>query len=75
MPPSIERFKVMERKLYYGITTPGGVLTLVLGIWMLADYAWAAYGQMHVAARQARPDRPAGGLSHLLRQAGAGLPR
>ena len=34
----------MERKLYYGITTPGMVLTLVLGIWMLADYAWAAYG-------------------------------
>jgi putative membrane protein len=43
---SIERFKVMERKLYYGITTPGGVLTLALGIWMLVDYAWAAYGQM-----------------------------
>lgn len=42
--PSIDRFKIMERKLYYGITTPGMVLTLVLGIWMLADYAWAAYG-------------------------------
>jgi putative membrane protein len=43
---SIERFKVMERKLYYGIPMPGGVLTLVFGIWMLVDYAWAAYGQM-----------------------------
>ena len=43
---SIERFKVMERKLYYGITMPGGVLTLVFGIWMLFDYAWAAFGQM-----------------------------
>jgi putative membrane protein len=42
---SIERFKVMERKLYYGITMPGGVLTLAFGIWMLVDYAWAAYGQ------------------------------
>ena len=42
---SIERFKVMERKLYYGITTPGGVATLALGFWMLGDYAWAAYGQ------------------------------
>lgn len=41
-----ERFKVMERKLYYGITTPGAVLTLVFGIWMLMDYAWAAYGSM-----------------------------
>jgi len=43
---SIERFKIMERKLYYGITMPGGILTLVFGIWMLADYAWAVYGQM-----------------------------
>ncbi|NJN47563.1 MAG: CopD family protein [Candidatus Competibacteraceae bacterium] len=43
---SIERFKVMERKLFYGIMTPGAVLTLVFGIWMLADYAWAAYGRM-----------------------------
>ena len=41
---SIERFKVMERKLYYGITTPGGVFTLVMGFWLLYDYGWAAYG-------------------------------
>ncbi|MCB1925436.1 MAG: protoporphyrinogen oxidase HemJ [Gammaproteobacteria bacterium] len=41
---SIERFKVMERKLYYGITTPGGIFTLVFGLWMLHDYAWAAFG-------------------------------
>ena len=41
---SIERFKVMERKLYYGITTPGGIFTLVFGLWMLHDYAWAAWG-------------------------------
>lgn len=32
---SIERFKLMERKLFYGITTPGGVLTLFFGSWML----------------------------------------
>ena len=38
-----ERFKVMERKLYYGITTPGMVLTVLFGGWMLADYAWSAY--------------------------------
>jgi putative membrane protein len=42
--PSIERFKVMERKLYYGITTPGAVFTLVMGFWLLFDYGWAAYG-------------------------------
>ena len=29
--PGRERFKVMERKLYRGITTPGGVVTVVLG--------------------------------------------
>lgn len=40
----IERFKIMERKLYWGITTPGMVLTLVFGVWMLADYAWTVYG-------------------------------
>ncbi len=37
--PGRERFKVMERKLYFGIMTPGGVLTLVFGIWL-----WLAYG-------------------------------
>ena len=42
---SIERFKIMERKLYWGITTPGMVLTLGFGIWMLISYAWALYGQ------------------------------
>jgi len=34
----------MERKLYYGIAMPSMVLTLVFGIWMLIDYAWAVYG-------------------------------
>jgi putative membrane protein len=31
---SRERFKVMERKLYWGIMTPGGVLTIVFGAWL-----------------------------------------
>ena len=35
---SLERFKVMERKLYYGIMTPGAVLTLIFGIWLLFLY-------------------------------------
>lgn len=43
---SQERFKVMERKLYRGIMTPGMIATLVFGIWMLVDYAWALYGRM-----------------------------
>jgi putative membrane protein len=42
---SIERFKVMERKLFYGIMTPGAILTLIFGIWMLIDYAWVVYSQ------------------------------
>jgi putative membrane protein len=32
--PSRERFKVMERKLYWGIMTPGGVLTVGFGLWL-----------------------------------------
>ena len=40
---SHERFKIMERKLFYGIMTPGVVITIALGVWMLIDYAWAAY--------------------------------
>ena len=36
---SIERFRVMERKLYRGIMTPCMVLTLVLGTWL-----WLGYG-------------------------------
>ena len=42
---SIERFKVMERKLYYGIMTPGGVLTIVFGLWLLAASGWDYYAQ------------------------------
>ncbi len=43
---SNERFKVMERKLFYGIMTPGMIITFVFGIWMLMDYAWAMYSTM-----------------------------
>ena len=43
---SIERFKIMERKLFFGIMTPSAVLTLIFGFWMLADFAWFAYGKM-----------------------------
>lgn len=40
-----ERFKIMERKLFYGITTPGGVITVGLGVWLLWSYAWGIYAQ------------------------------
>jgi putative membrane protein len=35
----IERFKRMERKLYFGIMTPGAVLTIASGLWL-----WLGYG-------------------------------
>jgi putative membrane protein len=38
-PISIERFKVMERKLFYGIMTPSAVLAVLLGSWL-----WLGYG-------------------------------
>ena len=31
---SLDRFKIMERKLFWGIATPGAVLTLVFGLWL-----------------------------------------
>lgn len=43
---SNERFKVMERKLFFGIMTPGMVLTFIFGGWMLFDYAWGLYASM-----------------------------
>ncbi len=36
---SIARFKIMERKLFYGIMTPGGIITIALGLWL-----WLGYG-------------------------------
>jgi len=38
-PISRERFKVMERKLFFGIMTPGALLTLAFGLWL-----WLGYG-------------------------------
>jgi protoporphyrinogen IX oxidase len=38
-PIGIERFKLMERKLYFGIMTPGAVLTVISGLWL-----WLGYG-------------------------------
>ena len=36
---SNERFKIMERKLFYGIMTPGALITIGLGLWL-----WLGYG-------------------------------
>lgn len=42
----IERFKVMERKLFYGIMTPGALLTIVFGTWLWLGYGFAG-GWLH----------------------------
>ena len=38
-PATTSQFKVMERKLYFGIATPGGILTIGFGLWL-----WLRYG-------------------------------
>jgi len=40
---SIDRFKIMERKLYFGIATPGAVLTVLFGLWTLHLFGWSTY--------------------------------
>ncbi len=32
---SNQRFKIMERKLYFGIATPSAIITVLLGFWLI----------------------------------------
>ena len=34
--PTLECFKIMERKLFWGIMTPSGVLATLFGLWLLS---------------------------------------
>ena len=43
---SIERFKIMERKLFFGIMTPGAVLTVAFGTWLWLGYGFSG-GWLH----------------------------
>jgi putative membrane protein len=45
--PSLERFKLMERKLYWGIMTPGAVLTIAFGVWLWLGWFRGAGGWLH----------------------------
>jgi putative membrane protein len=36
---SNDRFKIMERKLFFGIMTPGAIITIILGLWL-----WLGFG-------------------------------
>ena len=40
------RFKIMERKLFYGIMTPGAVLTIAFGTWLWLGYGFSG-GWLH----------------------------
>ena len=44
---SIERFKVMERKLYRGIMTPSAVVAVTLGLWLWLGFGFSG-GWLHV---------------------------
>ena len=43
---SIERFKVMERKLFFGIMTPGAVLTVASGVGLWLGWGFSG-GWLH----------------------------
>lgn len=47
--PSLDRFVIMERKLFWGITTPSAVATIILGTWLLLANAqyFMAWWWMH----------------------------
>lgn len=44
------RFKIMERRLFYMITTPGGILTTIFGIWLFIYNAssYLQVGWIHI---------------------------
>lgn len=42
---SIARFKIMERKLYFGIMTPGAIFTIIFGVWLIS---YNPSGYMHM---------------------------
>ncbi len=44
--PCVERFKVMERKLYRGIMLPAMILTVATGLWLWLRYGFSG-GWLH----------------------------
>ena len=64
---SIDRFKVMERKLYFGIMTPGATLTFVFGVWLTAYNGWAGYAGPGLVPGKTRTAAAPGLLSRSLR--------
>jgi len=48
---SNQRFKIMERKLYYGITTPGAIITILLGFWLIHTLGYAILSSFWLQAK------------------------
>src|SRR3982074_1452369 len=44
---SVQRFLVMERKLFWGIMTPGAVLTIAFGLWLWLGWFRDASAWLH----------------------------
>ena len=45
---SINRFKIMERKLFWGIMTPGGILTIIFGIYLIQFHEFLLWLQVKI---------------------------
>jgi len=43
---SHDRFIIMERKLFWGIMTPGAIITVALGLWLIGIYGLEAFKVM-----------------------------
>jgi putative membrane protein len=50
---SKQRFKIMERKLYYGITTPGAIVTILLGLWLIHLMGYGILNSLWLQAKLA----------------------
>jgi len=48
---SNQRFKIMERKLFYGIATPGAIITIVLGFWLIHLIGYAILSSFWLQAK------------------------
>ncbi|OGT44738.1 MAG: TIGR00701 family protein [Gammaproteobacteria bacterium RIFCSPHIGHO2_12_FULL_37_34] len=47
---SMDRFKIMERKLYFGIATPGAIFTILFGLWLIGlnPHAYMQMAWLHI---------------------------
>ena len=44
---SLERFKIMERRLFYGIMLPSAILVFISGALLLINYGWGRLASTH----------------------------